>query len=184
MHSLNELWRACQKRGTTLSREGGPSLVIGLDPGHTTGVAILRIKPDKAPQLHSFSELNTKELPQGAALLHNFLQLAAFDTAKEYTDTDTDTDLIWVFVENYRVYAKFVNQHTWAELHTPKLIGAIQLSCHLLKLPLRLQMAHEAKSFFTNDKLQSWGIFPPAQKRHAADALRHALHGALFNGQA
>ena len=81
--------------------------------------------------------------------------------------------------ENYRVYGWLVQQHSWAELHTPKLIGAIACLAYISNTPIHYQMASEGKGWVTDTKLKEWNMYNAGQK-HARDAIRHACYYLLF----
>jgi hypothetical protein len=84
-----------------------------------------------------------------------------------------------VVMEDYKVYSWKTKDHAFAGLHTPRLIGALELVCFDLGIPLYKQMAVQAKGFCTDDKLQAWGLWQEGM-RHARDAIRHALYYLLF----
>ena len=86
-----------------------------------------------------------------------------------------------VLIEDYRVYSWKRDQHSWAELHTPKLIGHMEAACVTCSIPYSMQMAQQAKGFCTDEKLKEWGLYAPSL-RHARDAIRHGCYYLLFNG--
>lgn len=81
-------------------------------------------------------------------------------------------------IENYVVYAHKLKDHAWNSLFTSRLIGALELMCSARKIPKKFQMASEAKSFATDDKLRRWGLYQTAH-RHANDSIRHGLYYML-----
>lgn len=143
-----------------------PINLIAFDPGETTGWA-----------LFEFGELNT---------------IGQFD-AKPTKDEDPSIEWVTkllrkpltiykptiVVIEDYRVYAHKAKTHSWSDLFTVKLIGALQALCACEKIPVSMQMA-SSKQFCTNEKLLEWGYY----KRgigHAMDAVRHGCYWLLFS---
>lgn len=108
--------------------------------------------------------INTANLPWAAVDL--------FDTILE-----AKPDL--VVAEDYRVYKWKADQHAWAELHTPKLIGALVYWCHVQKIPLVMQSAQTGKGFCTDERLKEWGFYKTSM-RHGNDAVRHACQFLMF----
>lgn len=145
-----------------------PDLLIVFDPGKTTGWAVFW-----KGKLSTKGHQDTGDLNSIAREVYGFL--AAMISRPEYPDPKS----ILVLYENYRVYGHKVNQHTWNDLHTPKLIGLIEASCQLLDLPTHHQMAATAKPFCTDKKLKEWGYYQKAHK-HANDAIRHGCYYLLF----
>jgi hypothetical protein len=157
-----------------------PKTLVCLDPGETTGMAIFR-GPDF--RLLLCGQLDTAELDCGVkALQELLLRVASIPTSGVGTGTETDPPKlgIHVVIEDYKVYGWKTEQHTWAELHTPKLIGAFVAICTMYNLPYSMQMAVQAKQFCTDDKLKAWGLYKPGL-RHARDAIRHGIYFTLFD---
>jgi hypothetical protein len=133
-------------------------IVIGLDPGETTGVCVLTA--GKA----CIYQIATKEIGPGGDALCDILE--AYDTAA-------------VVCEDYRVYSWHSEDHKWAALHTPQIIGVIRYLCHKQNMPITMQMAQVAKVFCTDEKLKGLGMWVPGVT-HGRDAARHAVYHALF----
>ena len=92
-------------------------------------------------------------------------------TLKEcYMDT-TDA----VIIENYRIYAHKLEQHSSSDVPTLQLIGAIKYMLYKRNIPYKLQMAQQAKGFVTDAKLKEWGMWDIGHK-HARDACRHCVY--------
>jgi hypothetical protein len=134
-----------------------PSRLLALDPGETTGWAL-------------FVEGELKDAGQIVAR-HNPAQALV-----ELFNKTNPTDVV---AEDYKVYSWKIRDHSWSNLFTPKLIGALQMLCAQRRIPLTMQMAQSAKGFCTNDKLYMWGLHKHG-KRHADDAIRHAVYFLLF----
>lgn len=141
-----------------------PLKILALDPGETTGVCTLELALDKV-SLKNTGQLDTKTVPVGAT---NIARLIAI------------TQPTVLIVEDYKVYGWKSDSHAWAELHTPKLIGAIEYIAYTINLPMTKQSAQVGKAFCTDEKLKEWGFYQVGYK-HANDAIRHACQAMLFS---
>ena len=139
--------------------------ILALDPGETTGVA--RFHYNKTSEIwHMYpSQLATPDIPSFIQLMQS--QLDQYNPAI-------------IVMEDYRVYSWKTKDHAWSDLHTPKIVAAMEVLCLQQNIPLHKQMAQQAKGFCTNDKLKQWGFYQPGQ-RHAVDAIRHGCYFLLFN---
>lgn len=133
--------------------------VVAIDPGETTGVCVF-----KGTELVKAGQINTKNIPEDAVTLCNWIS------------DQTPNVLV---VEDYRVYKWKTDQHAWAGLHTPRLIGMVEYVAFVRGHKLVKQSAQIGKGFCTDDKLKSWGFYLPG-KRHAVDAVRHACQFLMF----
>lgn len=113
----------------------------------------------------------------------------------------------YVVCEDYRIYAHKLQRHTFSDVQTLRLIGGIDLFCHLgwpefdrpdngfnapdVHLPVRkvfqpipifYQMAVQAKGFITDDRLKNWDLWKPGMK-HSRDAIRHGLYFLLISNR-
>lgn len=140
----------------------GDEIVLALDPGETTGVAVF-----KGIKLGEVTQLNTVEMPKAAVALYNLIVLIKPQV---------------VIVEDYRVYKWKTDQHAWAGLHTPRLIGALEYILFVLNTPTIKQSAQVGKGFCTDERLKEWGFYTPA-KRHAMDAVRHGCQFLMFGDE-
>lgn len=139
-------------------------LLIALDPGETTGYAVYQ-----NGKLIDAGQLPTSYIIQGIQSLEPLL------------DKYLDQKPYCVF-ENYRIYSWKTETHTWAELHTPQMLGVIETLCYVRGIKCSRQMAQQAKQFCTDDKLKMWGYYKPGLK-HARDAIRHGCYYLLFNNK-
>ncbi len=128
----------------------------------------------KGPSLYHHGQLPTKEIDQGVNEFHQLLESITLRNAV------AESSGVHVVMEDYKVYGWKTEQHTWAELHTPKLIGAFIAVCVMSGLTYSLQMAVQAKQFCTDDKLEGWGLYKSGM-RHARDAIRHGVYFTLFD---
>lgn len=156
---------------------GRPFGLIGLDPGETTGWAYFLLSSDNQflPRihLHACGQAKTPTIEDAIPAL-------------PYIDTgitDPEAENVHVVIEDYKVYGWKRDQHSWASLHTPKLIGCIQTLCYKSGIDYTMQMAIQGKDFCTDEKLQEWGFYEKGH-RHARDAIRHCCSWLLFDKQA
>jgi len=138
--------------------------LVCFDPGETTGFAAFE---DQV--LSRANQIPTHDMPSAVELI--FKELRCYDPKETH-----------VVIEDYRVYGWKTEQHAFAELHTPKLIGALVAICTILGLPYTLQMAQQAKGFCTDAKLRAFGFYNMTKgMRHSRDAIRHGMYYQLFN---
>ena len=136
-----------------------PKRLLALDPGETTGYAIFHEQ-----ELKEAGQQPTKDVGK------------AFLLIKRLVYDNKITDLV---MEDYRIYAWKKESHTWASLHTPRLIGAIEGLCAEFEMQAHKQMAHTAKTFVNDNKLKAWDFWLPGSP-HARDAIRHGCYFILF----
>jgi len=134
-----------------------PRTMISLDPGETAGWAI-------------FEEGDYVDSGE-AGPEHTMLEVYEL-----ITEVAPDV----VVMEDYRIYGWKAKSHAWSDLFTPRLIGAIELTCILEDVPLYRQMAQSAKGFCTDKKLRGWGFYKTG-KPHIRDAIRHGCYWLLFD---
>lgn len=134
--------------------------VLALDPGQTTGVAVI-----ENGQLIDWLQLNTKDIPTGIAALSEL-----------YSKVQPQ----YIISEAYKIYGWKKDSHAWSDLHTPQLIGVIKTLAQQRNIPHEERLAQEAKVFCTDTKLEEWGMYKPGMK-HARDAIRHGCFSYLFS---
>lgn len=135
--------------------------VVGIDPGETTGICCF-----EGCDILDATQIVAKNSPTVGA-----------NEIKAYIEKWKPS---FVVLEDYKVYSWKSEDHSWASLHTPRLIGALDYICNELGIPVTKQMAQAAKGFCTDDKLKLWGLWIPG-KRHARDAIRHTVYFLLFH---
>lgn len=150
------------------SRQMLDRTIIGIDPGETTGFGFRKFSTTERFELH-MKQIPTKDRYQGASAIR--LEIARI--------IQSGGILPLVVCEDYRVYAHKSDQHKWAGLHTPKLIGAIEYFCAEMEIPIVFPMAIEGKTWATDDMLKRWDLYDAGQK-HARDASRHIVTRAFF----
>ena len=143
-----------------------PESLLSIDPGETTGWAMFI-----AGTLYESGQVGCETFNEATATVESH--------GKFFHQLIVESSPSIVVVEDYRIYAQKTNFHTWNALHTPRLIGAMQVLCAIHDIPLTLQMA-SSKQFCTNEKLKKWGFYSQAN-RHAMDAVRHGCYWLLFN---
>lgn len=154
--------------GVLIKPEFRDAAVIGIDPGETTGICLFL-----GEKLIRAEQLRTKPLGDGIT--------AIGDWVSKHVHSVEGNPQCYCSYEDYRIYDWKSNTHKWSELHTPKLIGAIECLMLQFGIPCESRMAVAAKGFFTDDKLREWGLYKLA-KRHSRDAIRHALYQMVFGG--
>lgn len=138
--------------------------IMTLDPGETTGVAEF----DGDQTIYVYQKV-TKEIgPSYDWLRENLNYSPLLDTAPQH-----------LRYEDYRVYEWKAADHAWSPVHTIRWIGAIQVAAYDSKIPSSCIMAQAAKGWWTDEKLNMFGLNPKGLK-HGRDALRHLLYFLLF----
>jgi len=138
-----------------------PSVLLALDPGETLGWAMF-----KDGRLYSIGQ---------EQLVHNRESIDFTKIEKVVGNANPSV----VVCEGYRVYPWKRDAHVWAELITPRIIGAIEMVCSVNNIPLYFQSAAAAKGFCSNKKLKNWGYYHESFK-HGRDAVRHGCYWLLF----
>jgi hypothetical protein len=140
--------------------------LLALDPGETTGWSVWDVPEEGLrPKLLAYGQLPNIDAAMGTTQIEKLID--------KYNPTHA-------VCEDYKVYAWKSATHSWASLHTPKLIGGITYLCATRKIPLKFQMAQQAKVFVTDEKMQAWGWWIQGQK-HCRDSIRHALTFLMFS---
>lgn len=123
-------------------------MILSVDPGGTTGVAVA------ASSVHFY------EIPGGHTGMVDWFTM--FLVSYGYPDI--------IVCESFipRPGAKSM------QYDALYLIGYLSGWAHLHGVPFKLQSPAQAKSFATNDKLKAAGFYPVG-KGHAQDAARHLL---------
>lgn len=148
-----------------IAQEGGYlGKLIAFDPGITTGWASFN-----NGELLDYGQLTTPHvilMYEGAKSL-----LPPYESMGGH-----------MCVEDYRIYKWHAKDHSWSDLQTPKNVGILELLASLYGIPLYLTMAQQPKAFVTDEKLVAWNLYQKG-KRHALDAIRHAVYHMVFYKQ-
>ena len=142
-----------RKRGET-GISGLPSRILAIDPGDTTGWALF-VDGTLAEWGHVGGNFTT---------LETLIKTARPDV---------------LVVEEYRIYGWRAKQHSWSDVPTLRLIGAIQMLAAQQRMPIVMQTAQQAKGFSEDEKLRAWNFYQTGMK-HANDAIRHGCYYILF----
>jgi len=137
--------------------------VLAVDPGETTGWALLECRPD-ATNLVNQGQIVSWPLEVGVPRLETLI--------KELSPN-------FVVYEAYHVYAWRLNEHKFSEVPTIQIIGALKTLSVQRGVPYGCQTAQTGKAFFTDDRLKSMDLYVEGE-RHARDALRHACQFVTF----
>ena len=136
-------------------------VVLAIDPGVTTGWALLN-KGD----LKSWDQINPlgrnkPALEPVVQLIHNYAPLMPV-----------------VVIEKFLLYAHRRKQQTGSTFPAVEVIGATRLTTQQLQLVLVEQSASQAKGLVTDQKLRAMEMWLPGLP-HVRDAVRHALYYVL-----
>jgi hypothetical protein len=145
--------------------------VLGIDPGGTTGLAWVNAT-DECVEVLGWSQIDVRD----------DTGLAAFGDLMETLMDVNDV----VAIERF-----FISPRTLTQTRQPDalyIIGLVKYLCLKLGPKFVMQSASDAKNIWTDDRLKAnidSGFLvgsPKKVKRHAIDALRHALLAARVVG--
>lgn len=134
-----------------------------LDPGETTGVATF-VVDDTDVHIEQVGQIKTWPLEEGVGNLTT------------YFNAHPPTIVVH---ESYQVYAWKKDEHTFSDVPTIQVIGAIKALLIQRTVPYVAQTAQIAKAFTTDDKLRSWDMWYEGL-RHGRDAIRHGVYFLMF----
>lgn len=134
--------------------------IVAFDPGETTGIAVW----DPSAQQILLAQLNTRYTGDAFDAISSIINYLASDKPA----------LQDVRYEDYRVYGHMTETHAWSKLHTVRIIGVIEVACHIAQVKWSKCLAVHAKTFWTDEKLKMCDIYNKGM-RHARDAERHLL---------
>lgn len=141
--------------------------IIAIDPGETTGICAF-----DSGELISATQLDTASLSD------------AYYSIRQYCVTIFSSDQLSpptkIVCEDYEIYAHKLKQHTWAKLHTPKVIGICAAIAYDLNSIFITRLASNPKSFVTDVYLRQNNLYIKG-KRHARDAVRHAIYEVIYS---
>jgi len=142
-------------------------LLIALDPGKVTGVAMLR-PPSRDAASWEWS------WQDAVCFVEECLSKSRAAFVKEGY-LYPDVELV------YESFTPRPGAYTWQPeaLHC---IGAVEYLAHKTGMKVTRQSPAQAKSFSTNTKLKMIGWYSPTSGGHANDALRHLLLYATKQG--
>jgi len=131
-----------------------PITTLALDPGDTTGIAVF----------------SGTELVHAEEVMGDHATMAGLFNRFQPTV---------VVAEEYRIYETHARVHIHSTVPTLRLIGGIEMLCHLSAIPLYMYGAGRHKPFSTDDKLKAWGFYQNTY-RHANDAIRVGMYHIIF----
>lgn len=138
--------------------------LLALDPGETTGWTVIDV--GVAGEIIIANQGQFESWPLDKALRRLTSLVESFSPN-------------FLVFEAYHVYAWRLNEHTFSEVPTIQLIGMIKTIALQRSINFGEQTAQTGKTFFTDDRLKSLGIYFDGQK-HARDSLRHACQFVTF----
>lgn len=121
--------------------------ILGIDPGHTTGVAIV-----EDGKVEAFYTTNL------------WTRLDTLFTPERKPDV--------VVYEDFRLYPWMAKSKSWSHLETVQVIGVIKYLCELHEIPVETQMASVIKSKLAQ---RLFGDVITLLPEHAREAALHAL---------
>jgi hypothetical protein len=151
---------------TRLNKHDFRGRIAIFDPGETTGFACFQ-RTAEVTVLLGCQQIPTWPIESGYLELQKVLD--------EYRPSR-------VLYEAYHVYKWRLEEHTFSEVPTIQIIGALKLLLLQRGIPYSNQTAQVGKGFCTDDKLKYWDLYMPG-KVHARDAIRHGCHFLLFGQQ-
>ena len=186
-----------------LSTEGediaSRKVVIGIGPGETTGLCVVYLSIEGlhyiVDQLPSPPSSQQKALAftagvQGILEWIEDLKGISVKLCWDHIYMDSK-DKGHIVIEDYRIYSWKSEQHVWSNIHTLRLIGALQYSVERLikssrpystNITFSLQGAQQGKAFFKDPILRELGVWDQTKGLpHGRDAFRHAMHHLCFN---
>lgn len=143
--------------------------IMGVDPGGTTGVVVIDVPWD---------ERRYTPDPECYVYDNQFTATWGFDNSDEaigvelgFVIRDHNPDLI--AIENF-----IITRNTVRNSRQPDamwIIGGLRFLADILDIPVHLQTSSLAKTAWDNERLKETGWYGVVKRRHARDALRHAL---------
>lgn len=130
-------------------------LILGIDPGLATGVALIDYTDLDNPSVKWSVEHSVEEF-------YDFLELFL----------SNHKDVVSVVIEDYLITDRTskLSQQPWSLM----LIGVTSYLCYKYRVPLKKQKPKD-KMFADNPKLKKIGFWHKGGEGHANDAFRHCL---------
>jgi hypothetical protein len=193
------------------SVKGRSGIIIAIDPGLTTGWAVFedyeligcgQLPTGTVKQAYIAAQQvisgsvgwrnqlrgkNSARAPGPSTPMCSPLRQVQTDSRLTYPDytllpEEESPDTPKVVIEDYRVYSWKSDDHKLSDVFTVKVLGIFELVASFYGYPKQLNLAHLAKKFCTDQKLQDWGFWMPAMK-HARDAIRHGAYYIIQDSQ-
>lgn len=141
-------------------------LIIGADPGGTTGIVAIHLDP----------------APQVVLTMHDSGPAAVTWLADLLDRITPPGDEHVVAVERFNIAARTLRGTRDGTLEALYTIGAVRYICGVWGVPMRLQEVSTAKHAFNDDVLRRLDLYDRVHGPHERDALRHALLCARARG--
>ena len=138
-------------------------VVIGFDPGGTTGYCVIDTEGHVRAQ-GQFEGDDAAQTRQCRALLKGY------------------RNVLMVLIEAYRIYPSALQAHTFSAVQPVQIIGRIKMLCEEFGFEYKEQMAGLVKPFFTTPRLKWYGAYIP-KATHPNDAARHVLYWMVFTAK-
>jgi hypothetical protein len=144
------------------------TLVIGVDPGGTTGLAVVEYTPEHGYRLRA--HLGAPLLPgEVSAQIGAMVGAAIGDTAGPW----------WIAAERFVVSRRAGRSSTAAAGERARAtLGALEAA---FPGRVKLRNAAAAKGWAVDARLKAAGLWPAQGRPHTADAARHALYFQVVN---
>jgi hypothetical protein len=141
------------------------SLVIGIDPGGTTGIAAVEYTPERGYRLVAhlgWSAMPVEVVRQISVMTH-----------------DVGDGPWWIAAERFVISRRAGRSATaGAGQRARDILGALALA---FPQRVKLRNAGAAKKWGTDDRVRAAGLWPAQGRPHTTDAVRHALMFQVAN---
>ena len=114
-----------------------PDRLLAIDPGETTGWCLFR-----NGEYAEGDDTRTIRIVRDGGKDKKFVDYAAI--VKIFDEYEPD----YMTIEDYKVYADKLEQHSYTALHTPNIIGAFEMIAYLRGVPINRYMAGVVKPFW------------------------------------
>lgn len=143
--------------------------VVGIDPGPTTGIAVLRWRDTGArPEFEAIDTVLQCDANSAPTLLDHLLR--RYDL--------TDRGPVSMAIEKF-VISRHAKASATAGAVTRDLVGALIQVARSADVPVHQRSAAEVKPWANDRRLATCGLLEPTKAMpHARDAARHALFSA------
>lgn len=152
--------------------------VLGIDPGGTSGLAVLE---------HHYADLCCRDClcndhPPGWELTPHSQQTPGGSTVSVVRYLLDYYELQTVAIERFVVSRRAGrSKSAGAGEKARNIIGAVTALCQESGVPLVTYSASQVKAWATDKRLEAAGLLAPTRGLpHARDAARHALHAAVW----
>ncbi len=127
-------------------------IVLGVDPGNTTGIAII------SRGENSFAFEHSDVIVDHVNMWHLLYEFQ-FDR---------------VVMESFHLYENRAKAQVNSSFYTIEVIGIVKLWCQINDIPLKLQTAQYGKSVWDDKHLKKFSLWPTGPNaKHERDAIRH-----------